>query len=867
MVGKQVAHYVVLEQAGAGGMGVVYHARDEKLQRDVALKVPPEGKALTDALRAKWLAEARAASTLNHPNICTIYEVGEYEGQPYIAMEYLAGAPLNERVPDEGLPAETVLEYGAQVASALEHAHTHGVLHRDLKSANVRLTDGGQVKVLDFGLAICIREAELEGATQSNVTDSAGVSGTLAYIAPEILNGATADGRADIWALGVLLYEMASGMHPFRGRTTYELSSMILREAPRALPAHVPPGLRAIILHCLAKQPEQRYQRASEVKAALEALHSNGGAVAAAAAAGPFEGMTPRAKRNFKRYLWLGGGLVAAAAAAVFFLPWAKPRVTATGPGEKLRLLLSTESNIAGPAISPDGKMLAYVEHGETSDDLYVSRVAGGERVKLTKDISRKGEPSFSPDGERIAFARKLAGEAANEVCTIAAFGGEIVEVAQGGSMPTWSPEGNRLAFVLRKEGEPEGLEIASVDGTGTRTILAGDAIYPFLGRPSWSPDGKWIAVSRSRGGDSREIWLVPVGGKNAIQLTHGSGGAASNSPAFSADGRGLVYGSNQGGAWNLWYVELNGTGARQLTTGPGPDSSPSVARDGAIAFLNSRRRTVLVLYELATGQSKTILSDTAIFWAPAFSPDGEEVAYTRGEPDGSWHLWAVAREGGSARQLTFGKVPEIYARYSPDGGEIYYSTWGPEPLSLGRVGRNGGMARLLDEKVTTSDSYGDISPDGKWVAFARTENRVAHVYVRAADGTGEARKVVAAPGTVPKWSPDGKWIAFSPDRGFGGGVFVVHPDGSGLRRVAERGGWPVWWPDGQKIGMQTVGPEGNVEIAVVTVATGETRILPGLRFSGVNYPFDVSRDGKWLVTTNEVHESDEIWLLEEEKR
>jgi Tol biopolymer transport system component len=335
-------------------------------------------------------------------------------------------------------------------------------------------------------------------------------------------------------------------------------------------------------------------------------------------------------------------------------------------------------------------------------------------------------------------------------VCTIAAFGGEIVAVAQGGSMPTWSAEGNRLAFVMRKEGEPEALAIAAVDGTETRTILAGDAIYPFLGRPAWSPDGKWIAVARSRGGDSREIWLVSVGGKSATQLTHGSAGVASDTPVFSADGRGVVYGSNQGGAWNLWYVEMNGRGARQLTTGPGPDSSPSMARDGAIAFLNSRRRTVLVLYELATGQSKKILSDTAIFWGPAFSPDGAEVAYSRGEPDGSWHLWSVAKEGGSARQLTFGKVPEVYARYSPDGGEIYYNTWGPEPLSIGRVARNGGMARPLDAKVTTSDSYADTSPDGNWLAFARTENKVAHVYVRAADGTGEARKVTAAAGTVP---------------------------------------------------------------------------------------------------------------------
>ena len=870
MVGKQFAHYVVLGQAGAGAMGVVYRARDEKLQRDVALKLPAEGLSLTSEVRAKWLAEARAASALNHPNICTIYEVGEYEGQPYIAMEYLAGPPLNERIPDEGLPTETVLEYGAQLASALEHAHTHGVLHRDLKAANVRLTGGGHLKVLDFGLAISFKEKEIEGATQTSATDTGPVSGTLAYLAPEVLSGGVPDVRADIWALGVLLYEMASATHPFRGRTTYELCSTILREAPRALPMHVPPGLRAIILRCLAKQPEQRYQRASEVKAALEALHSNGGVVAAAAA-GPPGGATQTTAhttaKHTKRYLWMSGGLLAAVAAVIYFVPGVKPRVAAPTQSGKLRLLLSAESNIAGPAISPDGKMLAYVEEGQTSDDLYVSRVVGGERVRLTKDVSRKGEPAFSPDGEKIAFARKLPGEPAPEVCTIRTFGGEIVPVAQGGSMPTWAPDGNHLAYVLRKPGEPEALAIIGLDGTEARTILAGDAIYPFLGKPTWSPDGKLIAVGRSRGGDSREIWLVAVDGSGARQLTHGAAGVSSDMPVFSADGRGIVFRSNQGGAWNLWYEELSGSGIRQLTTGPGPDSTPSVARDGTIAFLNSRTRTVLILYELATGQSKTILSDSAIFWGPAFSPDGAEVVYARGEPDGSWHLWTVATAGGPARQLTFGKVPEIYGRYTPDGNEILYSTWGPEPLSIGRVPRKGGPTRLLAPKDTTSDSYADASPDGKWVVFARTENKVAHVYIEATDGTGEARRVVASPGTVPHWSPDGKWIVFCPDRGFGGGAFLVHPDGSGLKRVAERGGWPVWWPGSDKIGLQTLGPEGNVEFTVVTLATGEMKVLPGLHFSGVNYPFDVSRDGKWLVTTNSQHISDEIWLLEGEKR
>ena len=900
MIGKVFGHYMVLEQAGAGAMGVVYRARDERLQRDVALKIPAEGALLTEELRAKWLAEGRAASALNHPNICTIYEVGEYEGQPYIAMEYLAGPPLNACIPDDGLPAETVLEYGAQIASALECAHTHGVLHRDLKSANVRRSASGEVKVLDFGLAVSLKDAPVEGATQTSPTSGSGAPGTLAYLAPEVLSGTPADARGDIWALGVLLYEMASRAHPFPGRTMYELCGAILKEAPRPLPMHVPPGLRAIILRCLAKRPEQRYQRASEVQAALEALHSNGGMIAAAAAAGAIaeeeekkwrvgsgewreENLKTRPSQEALRvghpgeeeeearswyfgrlgFLW-GLGLVAAVAAVIYFVPGAKSKLGAPVPGGRLRQLLATDKNILGPGLSPDGKMLAYVEQGENGDDLYVTRVAGGERMKLTSDASRKSEPVFSPDGEKIAFARKLPGEATAEVCTIATLGGGIATVTQDGSMPAWSPEGNKLAYVRKKSGEPETLAIVGLDGSEVRTILASDAIYPFMGAPAWSPDGKTIAVARSRGGDSREIWLVPVNGGDAKEVTHGTGGVSSDMPVFTADGRGIVFRSNRGGARNIWYMDVNGKGTTQLTTGAGPDSTPSVARDGTLAFLNSRERYVLLLYDLTTGQSKPILSDQGILWGPVFSPDGKEVTYSRGEPDGAWHLWTLPVAGGSAaRQLTSGKLLEIYARYAPSGQEIYYSTWGPEPLSIGRVTAKGGATRPVEPKTTASDSYADISADGKSLVFVRTENKVSHLFVRATDGTGEARRVGNVVGTVPRWSPDGKWIAFSPNRGFDDGVFLVHADGSGLKRVTERGGWPVWWPDGQQIGMQTMGSEANGEFTVVTLATGEARVLPGLRLTGTNYPFDVSRDGKWLVTTNEVDESDEIWLLE----
>ncbi|MGH9779798.1 MAG: serine/threonine-protein kinase, partial [Candidatus Acidiferrales bacterium] len=248
MIGQTLGHYRIEAQLGAGGMGVVYRARDERLDRVVALKVLPAEKQADEAARARLLREARAASSLNHPHICHIYEVGEADGQAYIAMELVEGQPLSARIPAEGLPVEAVLRYGAQVADALAHAHERNIVHRDLKTANVVLTPEGRAKVLDFGLAKQMAE-ELQGATRSKapLTQEGTIAGTLHYMPPEVLRGEPADARSDIWALGVVLYEMASGKLPFEGKTGYELSSAILHQPLASLPAKVPAGLRAIV--------------------------------------------------------------------------------------------------------------------------------------------------------------------------------------------------------------------------------------------------------------------------------------------------------------------------------------------------------------------------------------------------------------------------------------------------------------------------------------------------------------------------------------------------------------------------------------------------------------------------------------------
>jgi eukaryotic-like serine/threonine-protein kinase len=312
-VGHRFGAYEIRSVLGAGGMGEVYCAHDARLGRDVALKVLPWELARDAGRRTRLVGEARAAAALNHPNICTIHEVGEADGHAYIAMEVVEGTPLSARLAEGPLPPEEVLRYGVQLADALAHAHDRSVVHRDLKSANVMVTPEGRVKVLDFGLAKRVSAEELAGVTthtQTSLTEPGTILGTLSYMAPEQLRGQPADARSDVWALGVVLYEMAAGARPFAGHTGFELSSAILHETPAPLSSKVPSPLQVVTARCLEKEPARRYQRASEVRAALETI---GSGASARVAAGQVRGrFSPRliAAASLAAVLGLAGGAV-----------------------------------------------------------------------------------------------------------------------------------------------------------------------------------------------------------------------------------------------------------------------------------------------------------------------------------------------------------------------------------------------------------------------------------------------------------------------------------------------------------------------------------------------------------------------------
>ena len=275
MIGEKLGHYHLTAKIGEGGMGVVYRARDEELNRDVAVKVLAAG-ALGHLGKDHLLKEAQTASALNHPNICTIFQIGRVDDGFYLVMELVEGQPLNEMAHGAKLTTEAVTRYGVQIADALAHAHDRQIVHRDLKGANVVITPDGRVKVLDFGLARRLDKATVDAITRSlePVERDRSIVGTLPYMAPEVLTGETGGYQSDIWALGVLLYEAVTGEYPFGGSNPYSLSAAILHELPRPLPSNVPPGLSAVIMRCLAKDLRDRFQRASEIRSALETIQS-----------------------------------------------------------------------------------------------------------------------------------------------------------------------------------------------------------------------------------------------------------------------------------------------------------------------------------------------------------------------------------------------------------------------------------------------------------------------------------------------------------------------------------------------------------------------------------------------------------------
>jgi len=866
MIGKTLSHYTVLQKLGGGGMGVVYKARDLSLDRFVAIKLLPEELAKDQQALDRFHREARAIAALDHPSICTIYDFGEHDGQPFIVMQLLEGQTLKDRISRKPLRIEETIKYGIQIADGLDKAHTKGIIHRDVKPANIFITDEGQAKLLDFGLAKAALDragehSALPTLDNNHLTSPGAVLGTVAYMSPEQAHGLELDARTDLFSFGCVLYEMTTGQPPFSGRATASIFDAILNKDAVAV-AHlnpdVPVKLEEIINKALEKDREIRFQSAAEIRADLKRLKRDSESVRVTTATIPQQPASPlRRKRAMTTAIVLS--IVAALGLLALLLKTVWTGNDSLLPeNRRLSQLFSSPQEIVAPAISPDGKTIVYAQDEDGQTDLFSNRTAGGGRVRITNDAAMEWSPQFSADGDRILFTRLLPGSELPEICVTSAFGGDVTPLISAATNGVWSPDGSQVAFINVEAGKPRTLAISDVNGN-VRTILPADSVYTGFERLAWSPDGSQIAVIRSSGGVTGEIWITRTNGEKPRRLWQDPPSVSSHSPVFTPDGRAVLHSSNRGGARNLWLLPLDGSPPVQVTTGPGPDEAPGMALDGTIAFLNSRSRGGLFLYDLDSKKRRELLSHTGTLWRPVFSPDGKDIAFSRYEVDGSWHTWIVPVSSGAAQRLTSGAVPEIYADFTPDGKWLTYFTWA-HPNRVFKVPRSGGVPVPVTPARNEDDAYGDVSPDGSSLAFARTEGNITRVYIAPFEG-GEARLLTRSASTVPRWSPDGSQIAFSPVRSYDGGIFVISADGSGEKRLTETGSWPVWSPDGKHIMYWTLGPDGNQQIRMVSVEDPSTTAVVDIQFRGTNYPFDLSSPNL-LVTTHSVHLGSEIWML-----
>jgi serine/threonine protein kinase/Tol biopolymer transport system component len=747
--GQRLAHYEIVALLGAGGMGAVYKAKDTRLGRMVALKIPLQGTLADEAARTQLLREAQNASALNHPHIATIYEVGEDGDQVYIAMELVEGRPLKELVPPDGMALETIIRYGTQIADAVAHAHERGIVHRDLKTANVVITLQCQAKVLDFGLAKRLSAAELDEVTRSqkSLTDGDSAVGTLQYMAPEVLRGEPTDVRSDLWAFGVMLYAMAAGTLPFQGRTEYELSSGILREPPAPLPQSAPPGLRAIIQRSLAKEPGQRYQRASEVRAALEAM-------------GQHTMLAPPVPTTRRRTPWLSVGIGSAVLLLLLAggVEWFRSKESAAPSPRYVRLTNFTDS-AHSPTLSPDGRMLAFIRGGDPfvgAGQIYVKLLPDGEPVQLTDDNLEKMSPVFTPDGSRVAYTGREG--FLWDTWIVPVLGGTPQRMLHNASGLTWIDAQHVLFSEITK-----GIYMKVVTSAESRADQRDVYLPPspetgMAHRSYLSPNHEWVLVVEMGNGGWQPCRLVPFDG-SSLGKQVGPPGAKCTQAAWSPDGTWMYFSADAGSGFHLWRQRFPDGAAEQLTSDVTEEDGVVVSSDGRslITAVGAEQSTVW----LHDRSGERQISSEGFAFSPMLSPDGKDVYYVlrSGISHAFWsgELWVADVAKGHAERILPGFS---VARYdiSPDGKRVVFAASdaeGKSALWLASLDRRFPPKRLS----FSSEAYRPLfAPNGSIVFFGK-EGRSYYIYRMKEDGTGQEKLIPDPVIYLLAVSPDGQWV------------------------------------------------------------------------------------------------------------
>ncbi len=803
--GQCISHYRLLERLGSGGMGVVYKAEDLKLGRFVALKFLSDDLARDPHAYERFHREARAASALNHPNICTIYEVGEQQGSVFIAMECLEGHSLRELLRLGPVEFDRLLELGLEISDALDAAHGRGIIHRDIKAGNIFVTDRGHAKLLDFGLAK-LKLAESLGmtttASDSNLTTPGTTLGTVAYMSPEQALGKEIDACSDLFSFGVVLYEMATGVLPFTGNTSAAIFDSILHKAP-APPLHwnpsLPPECERIINTALEKDPDVRYQSASEVRADLKRLKRDTDSdkfVGAESQAGK-DPVRSRAKRKKRLASIVTAALFLLVAATVWvFTPSAPVRVKGV---KQITRDGSFKSNLV-----TDGSRIYFTQFSTGHMKVGQVSTAGGETLALSTPFQNANVFDISADHSALLVA-EFTGSAPSQFWALPLPTGSPRRLAESeGREAHWSPDGRQLVYTRGVD-----LYLADGDGSHSRKLKSCPGIP---GQVHFSPDGQRLRFTLTPTGQNiSSLWEMKVDGSDLHAVFPGwKTDSMICCGDWSSDGQYYVFVVQAAtGTKDLWLARerphslLRKSEPVQLTSGPLWYTDPVFGSQGKRVFVNGTLlQGELVRYDAGSRQFVSYLSGVSAGEAD-FSPDGEWIVYVS-YPELT--LWRARTDGTQKMQLTFWPLYATLPRWSPDGKEIgFIGTNAGRAWKIYLVSPQGGTPEeLLPQDSAENDA--SWSPDGKRIAFGRPSYGLDLGELEIQIFDRASRQISAIPGSrglfSPRWSPDGRHLAaLSPDsRSLM--LFDFNTNQWTVWLHAEDGtiGYPVWAKDGKSI-------------------------------------------------------------------